>query len=147
MNLPVPASPDAAVRLRAARPADLSAIDDFVAGLSLSSRARRFFVPLRRLPETPRSAIAGSDPMQRFVVAEQGHSIIGLGQYAAEPSRQRCEVALVVADVWQGRGVGRRLLDWLLTDAARAGLRARRCSRRSPTTGRCARSRRRPASP
>ncbi len=58
-----------------------------------------------------------------FVVAEDGQPIIGLGQYAAQPNRLRCEIALVVADAWQGRGVGRRLLDRLLSDAERAGLR------------------------
>jgi len=123
MDWSAPAIADAAVRLRDAQPADLDAVDDFVARLSLASRVKRFFVPLRRLPETLRSAIAQGDPMQHFVVAEDGHSIVGLGQCAMQPSRLRCEVALVVADAWQGRGIGSRLLERLLTDAARAGVR------------------------
>lgn len=123
MHWRAPETSGATVRLRPALPADLSAIDDFVAHLSLATRVKRFFVPLRRLPEMLRSAIAEGDPTQRFVLAEEGLSIVGLGQYATLPNLLHCEIALVVADAWQGRGVGRRLLDRLLTDGARAGLR------------------------
>lgn len=121
--IPDAATPAAAVRLRAAQASDLDAVDEFVDRLSLASRVKRFFAPLRRLPEALRRAIAEGDPMQRFVVAEQRHSIVGLGQRATSPNRLRCEVALVVADAWQGGGIGRRLLERLLSDAARAGLR------------------------
>lgn len=89
----------------------------------MHSRVQRFFAPLPRLPESMRDAIANGDPTQHFVVAERGASIVGLGQYAAAPDHPRCEVALAVADHWQGRGLGRRLLERLLADAARAGLR------------------------
>lgn len=123
MGWPFFEAPDDGVRLRVAKPEDLGALDTFVAQLSLASRVQRFFAPLPRLPATMRDAIAGADPSQHFVVAGRGTSIVGLGQYAAAPDHPRCDVALAVADDWQGRGLGRRLLERLLADAARAGLR------------------------
>jgi acetyltransferase len=116
-------APDDDVRLRTARPDDLDALDVFVAQLSLTSRVQRFFAPLPRLPASMRDAVARGDPSQHFVVVAHGASIVGLGQYTTDPDRPRCEVALAVADDWQGRGLGRRLLERLLADAARAGLR------------------------
>lgn len=123
MRWPPFEAPDDGVRLRAARPGDLRALDAFVGQLSLASRVQRFFAPLPRLPASMRDAIAKGDPLQHFVVAERGTSIVGLGQYAVLPEYPRCEVALAVADDWQGRGLGRRLFERLLADAARSGLR------------------------
>lgn len=116
----------AGATLRAVRARDIGAVQRFVAHLSLRSRTQRFFVPLRELPGELAHAIEGGDPRHRFVVAESEGELVAVGQYAIESEPHRCEVALVVADHWQGQGLGARLLERLLADAARAGLREAR---------------------
>ena len=111
------------VRLRTAGPDDLPAVRDFVAALSPQTRRLRFLAPLPALPAMLAWALERADPQHRFVVAEAGGAVVGLGQYAVETPGGRCELALVVDDRLQGRGLGRRLLEWLLADAHGAGLR------------------------
>jgi len=48
---------------------------------------------------------------------------IGVGRYVADPDMQRAEFALVLADDWQGKGLGRRLLGTLIEHARSAGIR------------------------
>ncbi|MGH8745105.1 MAG: GNAT family N-acetyltransferase, partial [Burkholderiales bacterium] len=50
-------------------------------------------------------------------------SIIGVARYVIEQGGEDCEFALVLADAWQGRGIGRRMLDKLMSVAARRGVR------------------------
>jgi acetyltransferase len=47
---------------------------------------------------------------------------IGVGRYVVEPDLRRAEFALVLADDWQGKGLGRRLLAMLLEQARNAGI-------------------------
>jgi acetyltransferase len=109
--------------LALAERADLPELDRFVASLSLRTRVQRFFFPARQLPRGLVRAIEEADEDHVFVLARHGADIVGLGQYAAERSGARCEVALVVADSWQGRGLGSRLLARVLASAAHRGLR------------------------
>jgi GNAT superfamily N-acetyltransferase len=109
--------------LRLAGPADLPALQGFVGTLSVRTRAQRFTIPLRELPVVVADALARDDPAHRFVVAEHGDRTIGLGQLVVA-ANATAEVALVVADDWQGLGVGRGLLSWLANEARRRGLRA-----------------------
>ncbi len=117
------AAVETGLMLRAASPTDLQAIERFIDGLSPRSRADRFFVPLREMPGVMREAIRSGEATQQFVIATQGSEVVALGQYAIDREHSRCEVALVVADEWQRRGLGRQVLDWLLADAQHAGLR------------------------
>ncbi|HXX82482.1 MAG TPA: GNAT family N-acetyltransferase [Casimicrobiaceae bacterium] len=48
--------------------------------------------------------------------------IVGVGRYVVAPGSARAEIALVIADAWQGQGLGRRLLETLLEHAEEAGL-------------------------
>jgi acetyltransferase len=48
---------------------------------------------------------------------------IGVARYVVDASTLSADVALVVADAWQGEGLGRRLLETLLEYAQREGLR------------------------
>lgn len=107
--------------LRTAQAKDIDALQRFVGSLSLATRVQRFFVPLRELPGELVRALRQADPAHRFFIAEAEGEPIGLGQLAV--SGEQGEVALVVADAWQNRGVGARLLARLLDEAARRGLR------------------------
>ena len=48
---------------------------------------------------------------------------VGVGRYVVDSLKPSADVALVLADAWQGQGLGRRLLEMLLEHAASAGIR------------------------
>ena len=48
---------------------------------------------------------------------------VGVGRYVVDSPGSSAEVALVLADAWQGKGLGRRLLETLMEHAASAGVR------------------------
>lgn len=47
---------------------------------------------------------------------------VGVGRYVVDATTPSAEVALVIADMWQGRGLGRRLLATLIEHARSAGV-------------------------
>ena len=51
-----------------------------------------------------------------------GETQIGVARYAINVDGESCEFALVVADAWQGRGVGSRLMRALMDAARHKGL-------------------------
>ena len=133
MNAPshtLPASL-AGVTVRVAQPSDIGPLQQLYASLSTQTRAQRFFSPLRELPRALLNALECGDPAHRFLViegpeAKGDRALLGLGQYAVELAQSRCELALLIADDWQGCGLGGRLLDQLLQDAGASGLRQAR---------------------
>lgn len=54
---------------------------------------------------------------------EVGEREIGIVRYIANPDAESCEFALVVADEWQRRGLGRRMMALLVEVARSRGLR------------------------
>jgi GNAT superfamily N-acetyltransferase len=63
------AMPTARITVRRASAADLPALRDFIAGLSVAARASRFFVPLTELPAPLTTALERRDPLHHFLVA------------------------------------------------------------------------------
>jgi acetyltransferase len=116
------------VGLRAARSEDISAVQQFVRGLSDRSRRNRFFAPVRELSHDQLERVTRSRPPGELaLVAETaegaGSRIVAMAQYAAcEPLD--AEFAVVVDDAWQRQGLGIQLLGVLAKHAARAGLAA-----------------------
>jgi acetyltransferase len=131
--LPVPDSEASltGVTVRVAQPSDIGPLQQLYASLSTHTRAQRFFSPLRELPREMLNALESGDPAHRFLVVEaqegKGNgTLLGFGQYAVETGQARCELALLIADEWQGCGLGTRLLHRLLQDAGASGLREAR---------------------
>ena len=48
----------------------------------------------------------------------------GVGRYVVNPETQSAEFALVIADAWQGKGLGHKLLETLIAHAKEARLQA-----------------------
>jgi len=59
---------------------------------------------------------------QRDEAGELVESIVGLAHYLRNPDGQGAEYALVIADDWQGQGLGRRLMSRLIEAAREQGL-------------------------
>jgi GNAT superfamily N-acetyltransferase len=113
-----------AVRLRPLRAGERDLVARFFAGLSDESRARRFLQPTPRLSEATVRRLAAVDGSGHVaIVASVGEECAGIARYVRLPDEPAAaEVAVTVTDRYQGRGIGRLLLDALRPAAARAGV-------------------------
>jgi acetyltransferase len=57
------------------------------------------------------------------LIALDGGAIVAVARYVANPERDSAEFAIIVADAWQGRGLGYALMQMLIRQAAKRGLR------------------------
>jgi GNAT superfamily N-acetyltransferase len=88
---------------------------------------RRFHTPYPSVPEwMPESLMNADRRGGRSLVAVVGEEIVGHAM-CARPKAGEAEVAIVVEDQWQGRGVGKLLLFELAEDAKGRGVEAFVC--------------------
>jgi acetyltransferase len=107
--------------LRAARPADAAAVHAFVRELSPQTSRRRFLRAVRELTPAAVERIVTIDHTRAMtLVAASGGAVVGLAQYVAEGAA--ADIAIVIADAWQGAGLGRALFAALVTHAERQGI-------------------------
>ncbi|PLP99695.1 GNAT family N-acetyltransferase [Cupriavidus pauculus] len=105
------------VTVRAVRPADREGLRTFVDGLSRESRYYRFLTGGRVADEVIRGFVAHHPQRDVAVVVtvrgEDGaESIVANAEYVVN-TENVAELAVVVADDWQGQGLGRRLIQRL----------------------------------
>jgi len=110
------------VWLRAIRPDDEPRLVDLYGRLSHHTAYQRFFTVMKRLPPDWAHFFANVDYHRRMaIVAEHEREgrldLVGVGRYEPSDEEATAEVAFVVQDGWQGRGLGAILLD----DITRAG--------------------------
>lgn len=118
--------------LRPIRPDDAQALQDFIRGLSEEARYMRFVSMMRELTPRMLSRYTHIDYHRELALVatceladESGHlqeTIIGLAHYLRNPDGRGAEYALVIADNWQGQGLGRRLMSRLIDAAREQGL-------------------------
>jgi RimJ/RimL family protein N-acetyltransferase len=90
--------------------------------LSPESVYRRFFSPLSN-PDQLRASMARLDHHDREAVAAvEGGEVVGVAQYSRAPGARHADLAIVVADDWQGQGLGTRLVAALADRAAAEGI-------------------------
>jgi L-amino acid N-acyltransferase YncA len=114
----------AAAAIRAAGPADLAALSDFFAGLSARTRYLRFFGPVTPGAALLRSLAGCADTIDA-VVAVRGGVVIGHAMAADRtdpPGTRVTDIGVVVADAWQGRGLGAALMRAVITGAQARGV-------------------------
>jgi len=114
---PVTRSP---IPIRQARGADRESLRTFFTGLSARTRYLRFFAALTITPAMLR-ILSGGDNADAVVAIRQG-AIIGHGiavDRAGPGGAIITEIGVVVADAWQGQGIGSALVRALIA-AARA---------------------------
>jgi GNAT superfamily N-acetyltransferase len=108
----------AAAVIRPAGPADRPALSDFFAGLSVQTRYLRFFGPVTPTPALL-DLLCGEPAGVHAVVAVADGAIVGhalaadrlVPEGGQDPGQGRTtDIGVVVADAWQGRGVGSALM-------------------------------------
>ncbi|TMG83150.1 MAG: GNAT family N-acetyltransferase [Betaproteobacteria bacterium] len=116
------------LRVRAIRPEDAVAERAFVAGLSEESRYMRFMHHLHELTPQMLARFTQVDYDRELALvalhAKAGaEKIVAVARYVANPDGESAEFAIVVADAWQGRGLGRALMRMLIGCARERGFR------------------------
>jgi acetyltransferase len=108
--------------VRPMRPEDVELELAFFRGLSERSRYQRFMQQLSELPPRllARFTQLDYDRELALVVLHEGR-FASVGRYAPNPDGSTAEFALTVADAWQGKGIGRALLERLCSSARDAG--------------------------
>ena len=120
------------INVRPLRPSDLEIESAFVHGLSRESRyncllggainvSRSYIEQLITVDYRRDMALAA------VVMMEQSEVLIGVARYVKDESANdrpdRCEFAIVIADAWQGRGIGRMLMTKLISVSRSRGIR------------------------
>jgi len=131
MRLPKPetwtARDGAAVIIRPIRAADLELEKEFVDGLSPSTGYQRL-MSTRKLSIDELKRFTDIDYAREMaliatIAVEGGERQVGVARYVKdEYSPREAEFAIVLADDWQGRGLGRKLLSSLLAAARQHGV-------------------------
>jgi GNAT superfamily N-acetyltransferase len=108
------------IQVRGSMPADAAALRDLLAGLSATTAFLRFFAGVG----TPSTRFVGAllrrDETHGAWVGTAGTALVGHASWAGDGAA--AEVGVVVADPWQGQGLGRSLLAAALAEAGRSGL-------------------------
>ena len=117
------------VHLRPLTPADAQALVAFHAGLSVRTRYLRYFSAYPTIPQRDLIRFTHVDHVDRVALAAWlGREIIAVGRFDRLPGPDpampgvAAEVAFVVADVHQGRGIGSVLLEHLAATARELGI-------------------------
>jgi len=116
------------LRVRPVRHDDSELEEAFVRALSLESRYQRMLSGGTKVTPEWIDSMTHIDYRRHmaFAVITVNNGIerfVGVGRYVIDALNSSAEVALVLADAWQGQGLGRRLLATLLEHAQTAGVR------------------------
>jgi acetyltransferase len=115
------------VTLRPIKPEDEPKELEFVRGLSTETSRFRFFQIIKDLPHEALVRFCNIDyDREMAIIAETrvGDQTIevGVSRLVLDPGKKRGEFAVVVADKYQGRGLGTKLVDMLIEFAREKGI-------------------------
>ncbi len=115
------------VILRPIRPEDEPMELEFVKGLSEEASRFRFFQVIRDLSHEALVRFCNIDYDREMAFIAETRELtrrmeIGVGRLVMEPNKRRGEFAVVVADKYQGKGLGTKLIDMLISVAEEKGL-------------------------
>jgi acetyltransferase len=133
---PYPAGLEQQIRLadgtllpvRPIRPEDAGIERAFVENLSDQSRYMRFFGPTRQLSARMLARLTQVDYDRELALIalsgpEPDCGMVGVARFSPLPDEGACEFALAVADAYQRRGLGKVLMQRLISAAREAGYR------------------------
>ncbi|HNR36666.1 MAG TPA: GNAT family N-acetyltransferase [Candidatus Hydrogenedentes bacterium] len=115
------------INFRAIHPTDEPLIRDLFYGVSAETLYRRFMSRMKWLSREQVQDFVYIDHRTEVAVVGTlseafGEDIICIGRYYLDPHTNRAEVAFIVDDAWQNRGIGSFLLKHLITIAKRNGI-------------------------
>ncbi|WP_240809551.1 GNAT family N-acetyltransferase [Actinomadura sp. WMMA1423] len=112
------------VRIRPYGVTDRDRVQRMSDRLSAASLYTRFFSGTPRIPDHYVGLLDGLDHWDReALVALDGDEILGVAEYVRDRGRPwRADLAVLVADPWQRRGLGRALVGCLAELAGRRGI-------------------------
>ena len=116
------------VLVRPIRPEDAEIEQNFVRDMSPESKYFRFMQSMEQLSPLMLARFTQIDydrEMALIAVTGEGTAAarsIGVVRYVSNPDRQSCEFALAVADDWQKQGIGRQLMQRLMSIARDRGI-------------------------
>ncbi|HRX85344.1 MAG TPA: GNAT family N-acetyltransferase [Phycisphaerae bacterium] len=113
--------------LRPVRPSDEGRLHDLYYAMSDESLYKRFFQVRKVMPHATLQKLCNVDyEAEMSIVASAGSAeaprIVGAASYTLDPAARSADVAFVVEDRAQGRGIGRLLLSHLMEIARTKGL-------------------------
>ncbi len=120
---------DRHVLVRPVRPDDAALEQAFVVALSPNARQLRFHMGLSALSDAMTRMLVQVDPRRHVALVAESRSDLGGpvmvadARYAVTERDDEADFAIVVADAWQGLGLGRALMLRLAQRARRQGLR------------------------
>lgn len=116
----------AQIVIRQVEPDDAAHLNAGFERLGAVSRYRRFLAPVDHLSPGQLSHLTHVDHISHEAIAALDAETadgIGIARYVRDPDDERqADVAIVVADAWQGRGVGTALFERLAARARTAGV-------------------------
>jgi acetyltransferase len=112
------------ISIRPLRADDVDIEELFIKGLSAETRYRRLLGGARAITPEYVARLTQVDYPREFalaavVVLDARETLLGVARYALDPAGDGCEFAIVLADDWQRRGLGKLLLERLI-EVARA---------------------------
>ncbi len=116
-----------AVLFRPIRRDDTGGWLDFIHRLSSRTRYLRFHHVPKEMEMEDAVRFCTVDYTNTFafvaeLLKEQQREIIAIGRYFRLPDKRTAEVAFVIEDAYQGRGIGTRLVEWLANVARQNGI-------------------------
>ena len=107
------------VFMRPIKPGDAHLLLDLFNSLSTRTKYYRFFTPLKVLPQDMLIRFTHIDYRKDMALVAlnktgQEGKMLAVARFISKPDQSDAEFAVVVRDVWQGRGVGRVLLENLI---------------------------------
>jgi len=105
--------------IRPAQPTDEEMLSDMFYDLSDQSIINRFFSMLKSMPHRKLQEFCCIDyekEMSLVAISRDGPSpkIVGVGSYYLNPATDMAEIAFLVADAYQGKGIGTFLIKYMV---------------------------------
>lgn len=116
------------VSLRPVRPTDEQLLGELFYACSEQSIYERFFMLVKAQPHSVRQRLVNVDyrnemALVALVSEDDRERLIGVGRWGLDPSTNMADVAFLVQDAYQGRGLGTLLLRRLMELAREQGIR------------------------
>jgi acyl-CoA hydrolase/RimJ/RimL family protein N-acetyltransferase len=113
---------------RPIKPTDEPALSEMLYSLSSASVRTRYFTHTMTFPHKDVQRLTNINYQQDLAIvgvvpSPSGEQVVAIAQYFLDPKTQAAEIAFIVQDEWQKRGMGTFLLDYLNQIARQRGVR------------------------